>query len=291
VIISIHDAAHSPVSGATVSGTWSNGANGTAQCTTGPSGGTCFVSYSGLLAKVPSVDFTVDHVSHDTLTYLQSDNHDADGNSDGTTITVYLEVPANLPPVASFTPDCTDLTCTFDASGSSDPDGSIASYAWTFGDGDSDTGDLVSHTYPAADNYSVTLTVTDNGGAQATDTQTVSVGGATAPTMHVGFLEGISEQGRRDRWNATAIITIHDTTHAPIPNATVAGTWSDGVTGSAECITDNSGQCSLAKSNLKATVTSVRFTVTGVIHATLGYAPEENHDPPGILPNVTMSWP
>lgn len=56
----------------------------------------------------------------------------------------------------------------FNGSASSDPGGSIASYAWTFGDGGTGSGPTPSHTYTVAGNYTATLTVTDNCGATST---------------------------------------------------------------------------------------------------------------------------
>ncbi|NHN41408.1 S8 family serine peptidase [Halorubellus sp. JP-L1] len=93
-------------------------------------------------------------------------------------------------PSASFTVNPSSPTAgesaTFDASGSSDPDGSISSYEWDFGDGSTDGGESVSHTYGSAGDYSVSLTVTDDDGATDTATETVSVqsdgGGNGAPT-------------------------------------------------------------------------------------------------------------
>lgn len=64
---------------------------------------------------------------------------------------------------------------TFDASGSSDPDGLIEFYDWDFGDGATGTGETTTHTYDAQANYEVTLTVTDNAGNQDSITQTVTV--------------------------------------------------------------------------------------------------------------------
>ncbi len=94
--------------------------------------------------------------------------------------------PVNQPPVASATATPTSgvapLAVAFSGNASTDPDGTIASYAWTFGDGGSGTGPAPSHTYQNAGTYTVTLTVTDNGGA--TDTATVSItasAGATPP--------------------------------------------------------------------------------------------------------------
>jgi PGF-CTERM protein len=68
-------------------------------------------------------------------------------------------------------------TVIFNASGATDPDGSIRSYDWDLtGDGSVDkTGTTVSHTYTAGGDYDVTLTVTDNDGATNTTNTTVSV--------------------------------------------------------------------------------------------------------------------
>jgi PKD repeat protein len=86
----------------------------------------------------------------------------------------------NAPPHASFTVSCAGLSCSFDGSGSADPDGSIATYAWNFGNGasgsgsGSGSGQTVSHTYSRAGSYTVTLTVTDSAGATATDSKAIN---------------------------------------------------------------------------------------------------------------------
>lgn len=89
---------------------------------------------------------------------------------------------SNQAPSATFsyspTSPTTDDTVTFDAQNSADADGSIASYEWDFeSDGVTDaTGKVVDHSFAAAGDTLVTLTVTDDDGATAQDSQMVSVG-------------------------------------------------------------------------------------------------------------------
>ncbi|MEO5589268.1 MAG: S8 family serine peptidase [Gemmatimonadaceae bacterium] len=85
--------------------------------------------------------------------------------------------PANVPPTANFTSSCTGLSCNF-TDASTDSDGSIASWSWSFGDGLTSTAPNPSHTYTSGGTYSVTLTVVDNGSAQNTTSKSVVV---TAP--------------------------------------------------------------------------------------------------------------
>ncbi|MDO9379185.1 MAG: PKD domain-containing protein [Nocardioidaceae bacterium] len=73
--------------------------------------------------------------------------------------------PPNQGPVAAFTASERDLSASFDASSSSDADGTVDGWSWSFGDGTTGSGRAVDHVYRAAGTYQVELTVTDDDGA------------------------------------------------------------------------------------------------------------------------------
>ena len=83
------------------------------------------------------------------------------------------------PPVAAFTASCSGLTCTF-TDASSDADGALSAWSWTFGDGASSADANPTHTYAAGGTYVITLQVTDASGLTASQTATVTVGATNA---------------------------------------------------------------------------------------------------------------
>ncbi len=107
---------------------------------------------------------------------------------------------ANLPPAADIVingPSSGDapFEASFDATGSSDPDGSIADYAWDFGDGNTGTGPAPAHTYTSGGDFTVTLVVTDDGGATDSTTTPISVTGGKPNVLPEAVAEADPETG------------------------------------------------------------------------------------------------
>ncbi len=116
-------------------------------------------------AASSEIDHTYSIAGVYTVALTVTDNEGGTAQ-DITTITIVGEQPQE-PPIAAFNLDVSDLDTTlvnFDANASYDPDGSITSYSWNFGDGETGSGMYASHAYTASGNYSVTLTVMDDDG-------------------------------------------------------------------------------------------------------------------------------
>lgn len=124
----------------------------------------------------------------------------------------------NALPTASFTSTAANLTASFDASASTDPDGTVAAYAWDFGDGATGTGRTATHAFAAAGSYPVTLTVTDDAGGTATTSQTVTVTRPANVAPTAGFTA-----------TATGLSVAVDGSTSSDPDGTVAAySWNYG---------------------------------------------------------------
>ena len=119
----------------------------------------------------------------------------------------------NQVPVAGFTTSVEGLSVTVDGSSSVDPDGSIVSYAWEFGDGATATGvKPPAHVYAQPGTYDVSLTVTDD--AQATDKKTKQVTATLDAGVTVNVAGDLGYCGPNGQPNAVA--TLLDSLAGPL---------------------------------------------------------------------------
>ncbi|MGH9891136.1 MAG: S8 family serine peptidase, partial [bacterium] len=94
-----------------------------------------------------------------------------------------------------------------------------------------------------------------------------------------GDLDG-SATSIKNNWTATVTIRVHDASHNPVNGATVSVSWSGGFSGSASCVTNGGGACSVGTGNIPKKKGNVTLTVTNV-SGSLTYQPGDNHDPDG----------
>jgi len=183
-------------------------------------------------------------------------------------VTVVAPTAASQPPVAAFTAAPTrgtvPLIVAFSGSGSTDPDGTITAYEWTFGDNSAPVAVASpSHIYNAAGSYIAQLKVTDNSGLSATKSVTITVDPVVAVIpMRVDDI-AMSLSGNTRSARAIAKVTVLDGERRPVSGATVTGTWSGVVNGTGSAQTTSTGVASLSSPNTKLRGTFT-FTVTGV---------------------------
>ncbi|MDM7855582.1 PKD domain-containing protein [Cellulomonas alba] len=117
----------------------------------------------GTSSTLQNPDHTFAAAGDHTVTLVVTDDDGATSNPVSHTVTV---TAPNQAPTADFTVSKDQLKVTVDGSGSSDPDGNVASYRWTFdGNVSASTGSTASYTFPDTGTYTVTLQVTDDQGA------------------------------------------------------------------------------------------------------------------------------
>lgn len=199
-----------------------------------------------------------------TATLTVTDNSGMTGSS---SVVITATQTANLSPVAVAKANTTSgyapLTVNFSGQESYDPDGTIASYSWNFGDGTTSTQANPSKTYNNVGNYTATLTVTDNGGAKSSSSVAITVQQNPNAVIFVDNISMSVIKSNGGRSNARAVVTVYDGNGAPRPNVTVSGSWSGLTTGSVTGTTNSSGQIIFNSSSVKTRGTFT-FTVTNL---------------------------
>src|SRR6266540_3057521 len=205
--------------------------------------------------------------------------------------TQILNFLADQLPTAAFTFTPANPTpnqvITFDASTSSDPDGTIASYSWNFGDGNTTTvaTATITHAYTLANNYNVVLTVTDNtGGTGSVSHSVIVAAGAKHNTTTAVSCASPVVVGQASSCTAT----VTDTNASP---TTPTGTVTFAETGPAGSF--SSTTCALVAGPVGTANCSVTFTATAtgtaLITGTYGGDGTHNASPTSAAASVTVN--
>lgn len=120
---------------------------------------------------------------------------------------------------------------------------------------------------------------------EATASVSVTVDNVADAEAHVADLDG-SSASLRNQWQATVTITVHSGT-TPLAGAAVAGSWSDGSSGT--CTTGSTGTCSVVSARLGKGTKSTTFSVTGITKDGYAYDGTANSDPDGDSDGTTIT--
>jgi PKD repeat protein len=188
------------------------------------------------------------------------------------------EPPCDPPAAAAFTwtpaSPYVGETVTFSGSAQGTPP---ISYAWDFGDGDTGTGQSVTHAYTDAGTFTVTMTASNECGQQSVQ-HTVTV--APLHSLHINVLKTNWAAVAPPWYKLTALARIHNETHGLATGATVYGTWTfpNGQTHDRTYVTDSLGR---AKFPIKSQQCGIfQFCVTDITKSGYVYDPAANEQGP-----------
>lgn len=240
----------------------------------------------GTVSTAANPAHTYTNVGTYTATLTVTDNQGATSAPVNVTITVQPP-PANQPPIAVASATPTDryvsTAVNFSSAGTSDPDGTVASYLWTFGVGTaSSTQANPTYTYTTVGTYTATLTVKDNKGLSSTPVSLIIV--VKPKAVYVANLTIIKTKGSKGTF-ATASITVRDHTGALKANATVNGKWT-GLTTSTGGVKTNSSGVAISKSATTKLPGTFTYTITGITLSGHTYDPTKN-----LLSTISITTP
>ena len=187
-----------------------------------------------------------------------------DANGDQDSATVQITVAASPPPAVDIT--------SFTVTPGTIADGESADLEWSVSNANACTasGDWSGaknatsgseSVSPSAGSYTYTLACSGDGAGDSASV-TLTVTGVTS-TMYVANVTGAAASAPRNRWVATATITVESGGSA-LAGVLVEGGWSNGVNGSGSCTTNGAGSCEISRSNIKGNTSSVTFTVSNL---------------------------
>ena len=170
------------------------------------------------------------------------------------------------------------LAVNFTGTGSSDADGSLVTYEWSFGDAGTASGGTANHTYGTPGSYSAVLRVTDNSGLSASSSVTITVDAPVVVLpMRVADIAMALKLALNGSTKATAAVKVLDVNGLPVAGASVAGSWSGLVARTGTATTDSTGVARFTSPGSRSLGT-FRFTVNSVARSGYAYVPASNFE-------------
>jgi PKD repeat protein len=192
---------------------------------------------------------------------------DNDGLQGAASITISVTASANQTPVAviSATPSSgvAPLPVSFSSAGSIDPDGSIVSYSWDFGDGTTSTEVSPNKTYNAAGSYAARLTVTDNVGATASSNTTILVGSGNDRNNDIDVTDySLTTTTANKGTSAIATVEVRNRLNMTVAGANVTVQWSGLISTTSSGSTNANGTVVLTSRSTKRAGTIIGTIVS-----------------------------
>ena len=192
-----------------------------------------------------------------------------------------VATPGSLAPTAVISSSAlrgtAPFTVSFSGAGSTDADGSVVAWDWTFSEGGTASGATTSRTYTTPGSYTTALRVTDNAGLSASSSVTVTVDAPVVVlAMRVADIAMGINLGRNNSAQGTAAVKVVDASGQPVAGATVGGQWSGLVSRTSSVTTDATGVARFSSPTTRTSPGTFRFAVTSVSRTGYSYAPLTN---------------
>ncbi len=176
----------------------------------------------------------------------------------------------------SATSGTAPLSVTYNATGSSDPDGAIVAYDWSFSDGSTATGTNPAKVWSAAGTYVATLMVTDNlGGVSTPASVSVTVAAAPVQQLRVQAMSSVVVRVN-GRYEARTTVTVTDQNGVPVSGVTIAGSYVGLGAVNRSANTSSNGTATLRSARVQSSSGTFTFAVNSLSRSGWTYNAADN---------------
>ena len=202
---------------------------------------------------------------------------DNSGASASSTVAITVTAPPTPPTpngkpvvvaVSTVTGAYAPVTAKLSAEGSYDPDGTISSYRWDFGDGTSASGKTLSHTYKSAGIYIATVTAKDNLGNTNSASVTVVATQDPVKVVHVASIQ-MTLTTYTDSYGISTRVTVVGPDGKPVQGVLVTGVWSGAIAKTTKVTTNSTGNANFTSGRFSGG--PIYFAVDSLVKVSYAY--------------------